>query len=147
MTCAISVPWRYMMWFLPLAAAEVLGDPSCWIGDITHTSCCLPAPGGNPHCWDATYTYERCCLGHGPVDINSVAEISQLGGCELNIFQDFKSRAAAWYRNGTLNLALFQEFGYIARRFDSMYRSCAPAALTALLLKLESVYFEEAHER
>ena len=71
------------------------------------------------------------------------AEIAELGGCELNIFQEFKERAGAWYRHAVPNLVLFQEFGYISRRFDSMYRSCAPAALTALLLKLESIYFEE----
>lgn len=69
------------------------GDPTCWIGAINFRTCCLPPPHGNPQCWDATYNYERCCLGHGPVDINAVEDISSIGGCELNIFQDFKARA------------------------------------------------------
>eukprot|EP00435_Cladocopium_sp_Y103_P004617 s4493_g1.t1 len=126
------------------AVAASQGDPTCWLGEINYQTCCLPPPTGNPNCWDDTYTYQRCCREVGEaVDINAVEDISQLGGCELNIFQEFKARSGAWYRNGTPNLVLFQEFGYIARRFDSMYRSCAPAALTALLMKLESIYFEE----
>eukprot|EP00439_Symbiodinium_sp_Y106_P082015 s1379_g21.t1 len=121
------------------------GDPTCWLGNINFETCCLPPPRGNENCWEGGFTYERCCRRnpHEPVDINKVAEISELGGCELNIFQEFKERAGAWYRAYVPNLVLFQEFGYISRRFDSMYRSCAPAALTALLLKLESIYFEE----
>ncbi|CAE7472535.1 unnamed protein product [Symbiodinium pilosum] len=99
-------------------------------------TCCLPPPRGNAFCWEGGFTYERCCRRdpNQPVDINKVAEISELGGCELNIFQEFKERAGEWYRNSVPNLVLFQEFGYISRRF----------ALTALLLKLESIYFEEA---
>ena len=86
------------MWFwawLALPAVAFRGDPSCWIGSINYQFCC--PPGGNPQCWDATYSYERCCLGHGrqTVDINAVAEISELGGCELNIFQEFKVRAGS----------------------------------------------------
>ena len=100
------------------------GDPTCWLGEITYETCCLPPPHGNPQCWDATYTFQRCCREvEAAVDINAVEEISDLGGCELNIFQEFKLRAGAWYRNGTPNLVLFQEFGYISRRFDSMYRT------------------------
>ena len=132
--------------------ASSQGDPTCWLGEINYQTCCLPPPTGNPNCWDGTYSYQRCCREVGEaVDINAVEDISQLGGCELNIFQEFKARSGvplgpspalllcwflflqkrgsgvyppgAWYRNGTPNLVLFQEFGYIARRFDSMYRS------------------------
>lgn len=134
------------LWLTLITAvpASSQGDPTCWLGEINYQTCCLPPPTGNPNCWDGTYSYQRCCREVGEaVDINAVEDISQLGGCELNIFQEFKARSGAWYRNGTPNLVLFQEFGYIARRFDSMYRSCAPAALTALLMKLESIYFEE----
>eukprot|EP00438_Fugacium_kawagutii_P018480 Skav222411 [mRNA] locus=scaffold4005:165517:166375:+ [translate_table: standard] len=116
---------------LPLASGEALGDPACWIGDITYDTCCLPPPHGKVECWDTTYTYQRCCthdIKMGPVDINAVEEIAELGGCELNIFQEFKARSGAWYRNGTPNLVLFQEFGYIARRFESMYRTAIAAA-------------------
>ncbi|CAE7277260.1 unnamed protein product [Symbiodinium sp. CCMP2592] len=134
------------LWPLAMAAEYgPPGDPTCWLGNINFETCCLPPPRGNENCWEGGFTYERCCRRnpHEPVDINKVAEISELGGCELNIFQEFKERAGAWYRAYVPNLVLFQEFGYISRRFDSMYRSCAPAALTALLLKLESIYFEE----
>ncbi|CAE7481433.1 unnamed protein product [Symbiodinium microadriaticum] len=138
------------------------GDPTCWLGNINFETCCLPPPRGNDHCWEGGFTYERCCRRNPnePVDINKVAEISELGGCELNIFQEFKERAGAWYRDYVPNLVLFQEFGYISRRFDAMYRSqiakselqsvttrvaipLLAEALTALLLKLESIYFEE----
>lgn len=124
-----SSPWfPAAMWRVRLAtwvvAVALQGDPTCWLGEITYETCCLPPPHGNPQCWDATYTFQRCCREvEAAVDINAVEEISDLGGCELNIFQEFKLRAGAWYRNGTPNLVLFQEFGYISRRFDSMYRT------------------------
>ena len=145
------------LWLTLITAvpASSQGDPTCWLGKINYQTCCLPPPTGNPNCWDGTYSYQRCCREVGEaVDINAVEDISQLGGCELNIFQEFKARSGAplgpspaflllscansffspklgsgvfppgaWYRNGTPNLVLFQEFGYIARRFDSMYRS------------------------
>jgi len=38
---------------------------------------------------------------------------------------------------------MFHEFASIASIFDEVYASCPPAALTALLLKMESVYFTE----
>eukprot|EP00931_Biecheleriopsis_adriatica_P073424 TRINITY_DN47708_c0_g1_i1.p1 TRINITY_DN47708_c0_g1~~TRINITY_DN47708_c0_g1_i1.p1 ORF type:complete len:567 (-),score=96.61 TRINITY_DN47708_c0_g1_i1:15-1715(-) len=155
--------WLQALLAVALAIANIAGDEAavprgdpgdCWIGALQHESCCFPAPAGNAGCWDGVYTYSRCCTAsapsiaapprlHAPVDVNSVSEISELGGCELNIFQEFKARAGAWYRDGAPTLALFHEFVYITRRFDSMYRSCAPAALTAMLLKLESMYFEE----
>ena len=71
------------------------GDPTCWLGNINFETCCLPPPRGNDHCWEGGFTYERCCRRNPnePVDINKVAEISELGGCELNIFQEFKERA------------------------------------------------------
>eukprot|EP00929_Paragymnodinium_shiwhaense_P106075 TRINITY_DN7119_c0_g1_i1.p1 TRINITY_DN7119_c0_g1~~TRINITY_DN7119_c0_g1_i1.p1 ORF type:complete len:551 (+),score=111.21 TRINITY_DN7119_c0_g1_i1:174-1826(+) len=131
--------------WLVLPAAAQRGDPSCWMGDLQFESCCLPAPGGKAECWEGLYTYERCCSegGAGGFDINNIEDISLLGGCELNIFQEFKGRAGAWYKEGVPNLVLFHEFTYIHSRFDSMYKSCAPAALTAALLKLEAIYYEE----
>ena len=141
--------WPFLpLW--PLAMASEYGppgDPTCWLGNINFETCCLPPPRGNENCWEGGFTYERCCRRnpHEPVDINKVAEISELGGCELNIFQEFKERAGgiltllcsdsrssilahgacagAWYRAYVPNLVLFQEFGYISRRFDSMYRT------------------------
>ena len=145
-----SLPWIFAataMWYPVCLATLVVavalqGDPTCWLGEITYETCCLPPPHGNPQCWDTTYTFQRCCREvEAAVDINAVEEISDLGGCELNIFQEFKLRAGAWYRNGTPNLVLFQEFGYISRRFDSMYRtgcSCAKIWGVELQIRLDT---------
>ena len=86
------------LWLTLITAvpASSQGDPTCWLGEINYQTCCLPPPTGNPNCWDGTYSYQRCCREVGEaVDINAVEDISQLGGCELNIFQEFKARSGA----------------------------------------------------
>ena len=89
--------WVLVSGLLQLGAFEYgpPGDPSCWLENMNFETCCLPPPRGNAFCWEGGFTYERCCRRdpNQPVDINKVAEISELGGCELNIFQEFKERA------------------------------------------------------
>lgn len=65
------------------------------------------------------------------------------GGCEWSYFQGFKHNAAAWYTENRTRMPMFHEFASIASIFDEVYQSCPAAALTALLIKMESVYFKE----
>ncbi|CAE8685504.1 unnamed protein product, partial [Polarella glacialis] len=140
--CSLLLLWS--SWMAQVVGSE--GDPSCWMGALQFDTCCLPPPRGKASCWEGSFSYQRCCLSGAilpVVDVNSVEDISQLGGCELNIFQEFKTRSGAWYKENRANLVLFHEFVYLFSRFDAMFKSCAPAALTALLLKLESMYFAD----
>lgn len=61
----------------------------------------------------------------------------------MAFFQRFKFRTATWFRDNVSSLALFNEFTAIVNMYDKVYKSCAPAALVGLLLKLESIYYED----
>lgn len=145
-----------------LAEAKV----QCWMGALTYDVCCFPPPHGNPVCWDNFYTPALCCTPEGqaaatesPPPVSTIAppplELPEgvaddgsgsqglFGGCEWLFFQTFKARALSWFKERRSSLALFHEFIAIMQQFNEVFVSCAPAALTAMLLKLESVYYED----
>jgi len=134
------------------------GAQECWMGALTYESCCLPLPGGNPMCWDAYFTPARCCHVVSSEALNAKGADPPLtptlewqwlggpggfGGCEMSFYQRFKGRAMSWYAKHQASLALFHEFSSLVNNFHGVLESCAPAALTAILLKLEAVYFED----
>eukprot|EP00971_Amphidinium_carterae_P296687 5893829-Amphidinium_carterae.1 len=138
-----------------LEAATWSLQSQCWTGGLTYEKCCLPLPRGNPLCWDGFYTPELCCDVHNMSTVQEAAPLapkptlpqlvtlSQMGGCELSIYQRFKFRAAAWFLNQKASLALINDFATLINDFEEAYIGCAPAALTALLLKLETIYYFE----
>lgn len=163
--------WLAAPWLASLVRGQTegkRGKPECWTGALTYEACCLPPPDGNPICWDAYFTAAYCCsdlpLPAAPpsplppplsLPATSWAEAEgaeeeaggrgrgMFGGCEWNFFQGFKLHAASWYSQKKAPLSLYHEFNSIARQFDDVYESCPPAALTAFLLKMESVYYDE----
>ena len=49
---------------IPASDSESSGDPSCWLGPVSHEVCCAVAAfgaEGNRHCWSLGFGFERCC--------------------------------------------------------------------------------------
>ncbi|CAE7357374.1 unnamed protein product [Symbiodinium sp. CCMP2592] len=68
------------------------------------------------------------------------------GDCAQADFQAFKTRAAAWYDKRLASLQLFHDMTLLINNFETAYMNCPAAAVLAVLLKLESAYFEEAEK-
>ncbi|CAJ1391878.1 unnamed protein product [Effrenium voratum] len=65
------------------------------------------------------------------------------GDCSHQDFQVFKTRASNWYEKRVASLRLFHDMTLLVNNFQTIYSNCPPGALLAVLLKLESAYFEE----
>jgi len=129
------------------------------MGALTFETCCFPEPEGNAFCWDQYYNAARCCVRDPPVaesrsgeqapavsahvGLASAPQEAPAGGCEMDLYQSFKAGAARWYNQKATRLAMFHELTTVLSHFDTVFDSCPSAALTALLLKLESIYFDD----
>ncbi|CAK8999485.1 Uncharacterized protein SCF082_LOCUS6068 [Durusdinium trenchii] len=65
------------------------------------------------------------------------------GDCSQHDFQAFKNRSIDWYEKRMATLNLFHDMTLLVNNFHTIYKNCPPAALLAVLLKLESMYFED----
>eukprot|EP00435_Cladocopium_sp_Y103_P031090 s1640_g7.t2 len=75
---------------------------------------------------------------------DSVEAVPQFyGDCSQHDFQVFKNRSSAWYGQRVASLRLFHDMTLLVNNFHTIYSNCPPAALLAVLLKLESMYFED----
>lgn len=132
-------------------------DPLCWNDGLTYEDCCtrnpeeenegvLPADrapfAGNPNCWNHIWMYTRCCntfaaVEHDPWHSDEESEWA----CATDMFQRFKYETNLYYETNATYWTLLQAQSYMIGRFDHVFRVCAPAALQAFLLKLESIYY------
>ena len=63
--------------------------------------------------------------------------------CAAQMYQQFKFETAQYWNRNVTHWTMLQTQGYIVNQFAHIAKMCAPAALAALLLKLESIYFRK----
>jgi len=114
-------------------------DSICWDEGFTWEHCCGQKHGfeGNPECWDEVYTYETCGCAKGPGGAGSDA----MFGCNGKYFTRFREVATEYYETGRLRPELTTAHQMVLANFDARFKLCAPAALQAMLLKLEDDAF------
>jgi len=63
--------------------------------------------------------------------------------CATELFQQYKYEVNVWYNRNSTHWTFLQTNSYIINKFHHVFRVCAPAAITSILIKLESIYFRE----
>lgn len=149
-------------------APAATNDLNCWTTGLSYDYCCQPEKGlspkekGNAICWDAMFTYQRCCHTFAMSDedeymltlskknasledegFSSEQIMEEEYACATELFQQYKYEVNVWYNRNSTHWTFLQTNSYIINKFHHVFRVCAPAAITSILIKLESIYFRE----
>lgn len=112
-----------------------------------YSICGTPTEIPNPFPQDfrSWVTYAKVADQTFPIAARHHSVVRQ-GDCDEPEFKTFKMLVIDWYERQVATLKLFNTMGMFINSFDTILDVCAPAALMAILLKLESAYFEESQK-